>query len=543
VNLGAALGFYLDARERRTFLARLMTPEVGFHVVDGDAAGWLWRFGLEAMTDELSPPCGPAVQLCALLGVPCARLRAALPDELLRGWDMGTVLGRRHAFSKGGIDSALAMQKRLVPRLSFSTRGGNKAATASEEVRMSTLQADVDAPSSSSEDLLMETFVGTAMVLAFMQIAALVPVAQLALHKSAAKRHFDAVLTPAGYDFQKTFTDFLTLLSPGILNIGRRWLPRARMWKLILSQSPEGWWDASSTSAFALEARALSETEQLPPTLLSRVTDLLSRAAEEAAERGTGGGGVGDALQGRGGRDDATDDVLEAAAAPGNVQNETHSEPARVAADMKPVGNTTVDQVAAEGAADQLFDCPLSCYPDAIAASMPRRLARLGVEEPNINVVRVWTTFCCIAVLERLNVSWFFGDGDLYPETERTIVDGAREWVERYADANPKLAKALADGALKRTARKLTVQWRRANEARVSELRRSKAIRKYMAHGHVHRTAASIVRAFVSKHSTFATFLSEPLDGLQRWQSACLWRIASCRFGWVLPSPNHPRAG
>jgi hypothetical protein len=47
-----------------------------------------------------------------------------------------------------------------------------------------------------------------------------------------------------------------------------------------------------------------------------------------------------------------------------------------------------------------------------------------------------------------------------------------------------------------------------------------------MAHGHVHRTAASIVRAFVSKHSTFATFLSEPLDGLQRWQSACLWRIA-----------------
>jgi hypothetical protein len=36
----------------------------------------------------------------------------------------------------------------------------------------------------------------------------------------------------------------------------------------------------------------------------------------------------------------------------------------------------------------------------------------------------------------------------------------------------------------------------------------------------VHRTITSVVAAFITKHSTFATFLSEPLDGLQRWQSA-----------------------
>jgi hypothetical protein len=108
----------------------------------------------------------------------------------------------------------------------------------------------------------------------------------------------------------------------------------------------------------------------------------------------------------------------------------------------------------------------------------------------------------------------------LYPAVERTIVDGAREWVERHAAAHPALAAALADGAPKRAARKRTAQWRRASEQRIGDLRRSDGVRKYMSRGHVHRTATSIVRAFVSKHSTFATFLSQPLDGLQRWQSA-----------------------
>jgi hypothetical protein len=40
-----------------------------------------------------------------------------------------------------------------------------------------------------------------------------------------------------------------------------------------------------------------------------------------------------------------------------------------------------------------------------------------------------------------------------------------------------------------------------------------------MHRSHVHRTATGVVRALVSRHQTFATFLSEPLDaGLQRWQ-------------------------
>ena len=39
-----------------------------------------------------------------------------------------------------------------------------------------------------------------------------------------------------------------------------------------------------------------------------------------------------------------------------------------------------------------------------------------------------------------------------------------------------------------------------------------------MSLSHVHRIGTELMRALVTQHETFATFLSEPLDGLQRWQ-------------------------
>jgi hypothetical protein len=61
-------------------------------------------------------------------------------------------------------------------------------------------------------------------------------------------------------------------------------------------------------------------------------------------------------------------------------------------------------------------------------------------------------------------------------------------------------------------------KWREACEWRVAELRRTKAIREQMGLSHVHRISTELMRALVTQHNTFATFLSEPLDGLQRWQ-------------------------
>ena len=70
-------------------------------------------------------------------------------------------------------------------------------------------------------------------------------------------------------------------------------------------------------------------------------------------------------------------------------------------------------------------------------------------------------------------------------------------------------------------ARKTTRNWNHAWEQRVTELRASPALRHQMGRSHVHRTAIGLTRALVVKNDTFRVFLAEPLDGLQRWQSAC----------------------
>ncbi len=107
------------------------------------------------------------------------------------------------------------------------------------------------------------------------------------------------------------------------------------------------------------------------------------------------------------------------------------------------------------------------------------------------------------------------GDGDIYAAEETTIVDKAREWVEGCAAAHPALEAALADGAVQRAATRAVQRWREAWLQSVSDLRRSDAVVHHRAASHVHRTSVSLLRSLVTKHSTFAVFLSEPLDGLQ----------------------------
>ena len=110
------------------------------------------------------------------------------------------------------------------------------------------------------------------------------------------------------------------------------------------------------------------------------------------------------------------------------------------------------------------------------------------------------------------------------------------------------LACALEDEKVMKAARKTTANWGRAWEQRVNELRASPALRNRMGRSHVHRTTIGITRAMVAKNDTFRTcapcrcrgclpalthalsrrFLAEPLDGLQRWQSALEVRGKRC---------------
>jgi hypothetical protein len=236
------------------------------------------------------------------------------------------------------------------------------------------------------------------------------------------------------------------------------------MCKLMMSQASDGSWSATTSTAFALEARDRSETAALKPTLFDRIKEALSSVMEELEDnRGDAAEAFMQAL-----RDDEPDDDAKAA-----VDDEAEPEFAK--------------------------DDPLSCSPLAIVRSIPAALAAVQAADPSIDVTRVWCTMCCISSLQRLNVCWVVGDGDIYDDPERTIVDAGREWVERYAVERPQLAAALADGSMRLAAKRTTRLWRRACAERVAQLRRSEALTSQMGVSHLHRASTELARAIITK--------------------------------------------
>ena len=508
----------------------------------------IWRFHLEPPEQNLDALSGSGVVLAARLGLPFARLRASIPDELM-ATTLANAMGRKRGLSVAALDEDVVAQAQLMrrlsvlggtskkilarassisqsgtPRLSSSPQSALARASSSPQSVLARVSSSPQLARSSSslrfprcsagsddeyydavreaervaqlveEREKLECLVGTSLVLAFFQVTQLVPVVRLAQLISAAKEHFEDVKTPAGWSFEKTQTDFVTLLSPGILNGRSRWLVRARMWKLMMAQSTEGYWDPTSTVAFSLCARAAAETATLDRTLREKLRDFvgsLTEAFEEAENEGDG---------------DITETVEHLLAEPRESLSKNDVLAAQAAAANEAVAN----------------DDPLDCNAAAIVACMPARLVRVAMQDSSINVTRVWTTLCCTCMLQELPFGWIWGDGDLYPETERTMVDAARAWVEKYAEERPALTAALADDKVRKRAKSFTRLWVRAFQERVRELRASPAIVAQRNLSQAHRTATEMMRALVMRHETFSVFLSEPLDGLQRWQMAMI---------------------
>ena len=568
MNVGAFYGWVIDRAQMRKFMANLCTPESGYRVVKAtgsksDAHGtndaWLWRFHMEPLRGKIDAPAGPAVQLSDLLGLPAARIRAAIADDLL-SWSMATAVGRQAAFSADGFTAVLKVQQaRERSRFSLSLpkplrdllerRRSRKRSKMDTTVDAGDIWEDEQPPAEEEEVeveydpehmRLEEEFVGTGLVLAFIQVAQLMPVVEHAKRKSAAKHYFGEFRSSAGWDFEKVCTDFVTLLSPGMLNCNK-WLIRARMWRLIMCQEPSGAWKPDSSTAFALEARSLHEVQNLSHSLWAKLTAILGLILSLLTGGGGGGGlagggldadDVGDAMDEK----PETADELEKerkraeeeAAKPSKPPNaltrrwqehKAKKEAARraqaqLANDMAPIGPSksmgrSLSRMASIIAATKFGpqDCPLTNYDTSIIDIMPHRLAHL--EEHGVDAKRVWTTLCCISLLEDLPFSFIWGDGDTYPEEERTIVDAGREWIERHAVEHPALAEALADGLLEKRAKVIIGAWHATQERRVEELRRSEGITQQMAASQTHRTITGIVRAFCTQNDTFSVFLSE----------------------------------
>lgn len=336
------------------------------------------------------------------------------------------------------------------------------------------------------------------------------PIAQLAELQAAASRHFEGVLTPAGrdYDFVQAFW---LVAFDGNLNAGGGWLSCARMLKLVLCQRKEGFWDASTSVAFALLARQQSEIDELPDTLMDRVKGMFGKLAE--AEKA-----MESAVTGPG--DSAMDDVAEPTAERGTAVEEAalkkrqqeSLEALRLSSGRK---DLTWKDVQSE-ASSEVTDCPLTFSLFALKETLPLELASLGAEA---RPLEVWSTMCCLAMLERFKISWIFGDGDLYAQHEVTIVDAAQSWIDSCCEQLPALAAVMAEHGkeLHDRARKLTITWQRAWLHRVKLLRKEEALTFKMSTDQAERAGKALAQAVMTQHDTMAAFLA-PAGSFKRWQ-------------------------
>jgi hypothetical protein len=79
-----------------------------------------------------------------------------------------------------------------------------------------------------TQGVRLEEFLGTALVLAFLQVTQLMSVTQIARHRAAASVHFQDLTTPAGWSFEDMNIKMLTMLSPGMLSEQNRWWLKVR---------------------------------------------------------------------------------------------------------------------------------------------------------------------------------------------------------------------------------------------------------------------------------------------------------------------------
>ena len=153
-----------------------------------------------------------------------------------------------------------------------------------------------------------------------------------------------------------------------------------------------------------LEARAAHEVDALPKSFFKRILDVVRSMFETMAEAEAAGDEESAvAVDGKRDQDDM-DDLFEFHEE-GEEEKDDETPRVRQRAKRRPA-----------------TDCPVTCSADAIVLSIPKALTKLATDVPSaVKLRRVWTTMCCIAVLERLAVCWVWGDGEAYPPEERCV--------------------------------------------------------------------------------------------------------------------------
>jgi hypothetical protein len=294
----------IDKRASAAALAAVQRRRLGF----ARKAGGVWTWTLSPRTQAVNDTDpGSLAALAELAGVPPARLRMAVPEELLSG-SLAAVLGRRAAAAAARAAASAHKGQPVVARrsrMSASLPLPRTVRPAPLDVSNAALQlvdengVDDDSPSTAmgrdgyayvpeppspsvrpsmvprpwrasltsdcegAAGLQAETLASTALVFAFLSARRLVPPGELAKRRAAAAAYFigeEERASDAGalgvFDFDDLVRKFTVMLASDSLRGEKDWLGAARLWRLALLQERDGSWDASAGLAFALHATA-----------------------------------------------------------------------------------------------------------------------------------------------------------------------------------------------------------------------------------------------------------------------------------------------
>ena len=80
MNIGAVVGFGLDARERKRLVEQMQRPETEFAELPGGV--WTWTFKQLPLGSPIEAPRGSAPTLAFLMGIPLSACCSCPPGSL-----------------------------------------------------------------------------------------------------------------------------------------------------------------------------------------------------------------------------------------------------------------------------------------------------------------------------------------------------------------------------------------------------------------------------------------------------------------------------
>jgi hypothetical protein len=253
MHVGAFLLSRLDERDMNRLLALASSDAMGCQTfsVNGDTL-FTWRLTQRVPATDADVAkdanrlvvSGPAVAFSSMIGIPYARLALAVPETMVGLQPASFSVGRRPADALAASVELQRCAQSDQPDLAMV------AGTAfMHALKLSWCMASGD-----------EILTQQRLFLAFME-----------QQHSAVER--------GEFLFLRFFTIFKEMLIGGNLRATTNWLPKARLWRVVLLSNDTGFWDPSDALALALCANNKAE----PATALHGVQSIMAALSSIAA--------------------------------------------------------------------------------------------------------------------------------------------------------------------------------------------------------------------------------------------------------------------